>query len=275
MAMIKKEKIAYVEKLKKEADGYKLVALMPMEGLPDRLFQKVRNQLKPKAKVIVARKNLLLKIVDNEKFKPIHDKITGNIALILSNEDPFEIDAIIKSNRLKLGAKPNQVAPAAIEIGAGETAIPPGQAVTELKMAGIDVKIDKGKVVIAKSKTLVEKGQKINKAVAKALKTLDITPFEASAKLAVAVSGKLVFTSDVFDINAAWSTKNISIAFNQANALTLEAGYVTQYNVERLVKKAYIGAMGVGLKAKVYEPGIVDKLLAEAVSQALALNAKS
>ena len=55
----------------------------------------------------------------------------------------------------------------------------PGQTVTELKAAGIDVQIQKGKVVIAKDKVLVKKGETISPGVAKALHTLEVYPFSA------------------------------------------------------------------------------------------------
>ena len=55
----------------------------------------------------------------------------------------------------------------------------PGQTVTELKTAGIDVQIQKGKVVIAKDKMLVKKGEQMTPKVAKALHSSKYIPFNA------------------------------------------------------------------------------------------------
>ncbi len=38
-----------------------------------------------------------------------------------------------------------------------------------------------------------------------------------------------------------------------------------------LLKKGYIGALGLGLKAKVYSPATTEKMLAQAVANALSL----
>ena len=49
MAMLKTQKIELVKRLAKELKSHKTIAILPTEGLPDRLLQRVRNQLKGKA----------------------------------------------------------------------------------------------------------------------------------------------------------------------------------------------------------------------------------
>ena len=80
---------------------------------------------------------------------------------------------------LRLAAKPGQISPEDVSVTAGETGIQPGQTVTDLKTAGMDVQIQKGKVLIAKDKVLVAKGEQVTLKVAKALHILDILPFKA------------------------------------------------------------------------------------------------
>ncbi|MDE1761641.1 MAG: 50S ribosomal protein L10 [Candidatus Micrarchaeota archaeon] len=273
MVMLKAQKVAYAKKLKEEIKRYHTVGVLPLGALPDRLLQKVRNQIKPDTKLIIARKSLVLKAMEGDarldKLKPYIEK---NVAVVLTNKNPFELHRMIASNRLKLAAKPNQISPDDIPIESGETAIAPGQAVTDLKAAGIDVQIQKGKVVIAKSKVLVAKGAKITLQVAKALKMLDIKPFETGASLEALISNDLFITREVLNITPELVTMQVSEGFSVANALTTNIGYVTPYNVSTLVKRAYMSALGVGLAAKCYEPGIVEKLLAEAVLQAVSVS---
>ncbi len=271
--MLKQEKIEFVNKLKEEMGKYNTLAVLPTSSLPDKLFQKIRNSIKPNTKVVVARKSLLLRAVEGNKMaSQLSSYIDKNVVLLLSNEDPVELFRHVSSYKLKLAAKPNQIAPVDISIEAGETTIPPGQAVTDLKAAGIDVQIQKGKVVIAKSKVLVAKGAKISTAVSKALKMLEVMPFEASAKPAAIAWNGMLFTSDVLGITQESLISDIFGSFAKANALSFEIGYVTKYNVERFISNAYRSALALGVGAKVYEPGIVEKLLAEAMLQALVLN---
>lgn len=271
--MLKAQKVEYAKKLKAEIKKYKVVGVLPLGAIPDRLLQKVKNQVKPDTKLVIARKSLLLKAMEgDERLAKLTPMIEKNVALILTNKDPFELHRIISSNKLKLAAKPNQISPKNLDIEAGETTIPPGQAVTDLKAAGIDVQIQKGKVVIAKDKTLVAQGAKITLAVAKALTMLDIKPFEVSASIGAMVSEGLFITGDVLTITPEMVTTQIAQGFSVANSLTTQIGYVTQYNVGTLLKRGYLGALGVGMATKSYEPGIVEKLIATAVGQAIGVS---
>lgn len=270
--MLKVEKVAYAKKLKAEIKKYKVVGVLPLDAIPDRLLQKVRNQLKPDTKFIIARKSLVMKAMEGDErldnLKPFVDK---NVALLLTNKNAFEIHKVISSNKLQLSAKPNQISPEDINIESGETTIAPGQAVTDLKAAGIDVKIEKGKVVIAKNKVLVAKDAKITLAVAKALKMLDIKPFSVQAALQVAVDNGLFITKDVLNITPELVSMQVAQGFNVANMLTTNIGYVTQYNIDKLIKQGYLSALGLGLATKSYEPGIVEKLIADAVLSAIGI----
>lgn len=274
MMMSKAQKVEYVKRLQKEAKSYSTVGILPLESVPDTLVQRARNSLKPDVRFVMLRKTLAYRLFESDPgMSRLKEYATGNFAIILSNKDPSELNRMISSNRMKLIAKPNQTAPAEISIEAGDTSIAPGQAVTDMKAAGIDVKIEKGKVVISKAKVLVKKGEKISTAVSKALKMLDITPFEAGTRLKAALSGGLVFNEYALGIDGAFASSEIVSSFVQADALATSIGFVTRYNAAAFIRKAYLGALGLGLDAEIYEPGISDKLLARAVREAVSLNA--
>ncbi|MGC8889060.1 MAG: 50S ribosomal protein L10, partial [Candidatus Micrarchaeia archaeon] len=113
MPMLKKEKIDLVNKLKDEVKHYKTVGVMPVNAIPDRLLQKIRNTLRNDTKIVFARKNLILKVLESDPvISKLSQYVEGNNVLVLSNKDPVELYNQIKSNKLKLAAKPNQIAPA-------------------------------------------------------------------------------------------------------------------------------------------------------------------
>ncbi|MCL5239438.1 MAG: 50S ribosomal protein L10 [Candidatus Marsarchaeota archaeon] len=275
MAMVKSQKVEYVKKLQKEIASYKTAAIMPIDGVPDRLLQKVRNELKPDARMIIARKTLLSKAVGKEKLELLGKSMDKNFALVLSNKEPFELYKTIHSSKLRLGAKPNQIAPEDIRIEPGDTNIAPGQTVTELKSAGVDVQIQKGKVIISKGKVLVEKGKKITGAVANALKILDIKPFEIAPRLSVALFDNLSYSDAALGIDEEFVRGELLKDFAQAYAISLEAGIVTQYNANVFIMRAYRSAIALGLEAKVPEDEIVKMLMANAAAQAGELAGKT
>ncbi len=269
----KDQKIKFVEEQKKELKKYSTIGVLPVNGIPDRLVQASRNKMRQQVKFIIAKKSLLARILEGEaRTKPLAKELTGMSAIIMTNDDPFQVYKGFKANSIKLAAKPKQIAPADIEIQAGETSIQPGQAVTELKAAGIDVQIQKGKVVIAKDKTLVKKGTVITTAVSKALKTLDIMPFVASITPTVMLSGNLAFTREILEIDTEQVVGDMLKGFTYALTISLKARIVNMYTITTFIQEAYRDAMAVGIEAKIPEPGIIEKLMAAAAMQAASLN---
>ena len=269
----KDQKRKFVDDGIKAVKASKVVGVVPLAGIPDRLFQKSRNGMRGSIRFITGRKSLLAMVLEGDaRTKELAKELTGTSAIMLGNGNPFEIYSRFKEGSIKLAAKPKQAAPEDIRIEEGETSLQPGQAVTGLKSAGIDVKIDKGKVVISKSKVLVKKGELISLDVAKALHTLDILPFRAMLAPSVMLADGIAFRPDVLDINPERTSAEIAQAFGAALSLSLEAGIVNAYTISSMLTKAYRNAITLGIETKAYDSGIVEMLLESAAAHATALN---
>jgi large subunit ribosomal protein L10 len=266
------EKIKFVESSKKEIKNYKTVGIVTVSSVPDRLFQRVRNSIGSDGKFIIGRKKLMERVLEgDERTKPLIKELTATSVIILSNKDPFELYGIFKGNALKLSAKPKQMAPEDIIVRGGETSLQPGMAVTELKKAGIDVQIQKGKVVIAKDKVVVAKGAMISSAVASALHTLGIEPFTAVLEPKALIRDGLLFRLETLRITREGMLSDLSSAFAKSRAVALSLGIVTPYTVVELVTKAYRSAVALGTEAKIYDTGIIERLITKAAGEAHAL----
>ncbi len=271
--LTKAQKKEFVLETQKELGQYKTVGIIQLAGIPDRLLQSVKNKLKGRARLVLGRKTLLTKILEgSSNAKKLAEALDGTCAIILSNEDPFELFAGFKSNMIRLAAKPKQIATGDVSVQAGETSLQPGQAVTELKQAGIDVQIQKGKVVIGKDKVVVRKGEAIAPAMAKALHTLGIAPFTAAIEPFEMISQGLLFRREILSIDASRTSASLARSFNAAVTLCLECGITNQYTIRTLISKAFSSAVAVGVKAGVYDKGITERLLADAAARALSLN---
>jgi len=273
--LTRQQKIEFVNKASEKVKQYKTIGVVALSAVPDRLLQRVRNTLKGKGEFIIGRKNSLERVLNsNEATKPLVKELTGTSAIVLTNDDPFELYGIFKSNAIKLAAKPKQVASEDIIVNEGETTLQPGQAVTELKKAGIDVQIQKGKVVIAKSKVIVSKGGIISSAVASALHTLGITPFTAMLEPRAIISNGVLYRADVFKITKESTLNDIATAFARAHAAALAMNLATPYTIVEMITKAYLNSMVLGTEAKVYDTGIVSRLIERAVGEASVLGAR-
>jgi large subunit ribosomal protein L10 len=273
--LTKTQKVNFVEEHKKLLKTYKVIGIVQLRGIPDRLLQSTKNQLRAKTKFIIGRKTLLKKILDSsEQTKKLSDELTDTSAILLSNEDPFELYGKFKANTIRLAAKPGQISPDDVSVNAGETGIQPGQTVTDLKSAGIDVQIQKGKVVISKDKVVVKKGEVISGTLAKALHTLDILPFSATIEPSSLISDGMLFSRKVLGINRETTTTQLMVCFNNALGLCFKANIINAYTINNLLTKGYRNAMHLGVEAKVLDSGIIDILLANAATHAAAINSK-
>ncbi len=272
--MKKNQKAAFVKQASEELKRYSSIGVMRLSGKPDRMLQAARTRLRGEARILMGRKSLLQRILESdERSRPLVKELTGTSAIILSNTEPFELYRKFRSASIKLAAKPKQVAPEDINVPAGETGVAPGQAVTELKLAGIDVQIQKGKVVIAKDKVVAKKGTVISLQLAKALHTLNIAPFEAYLEPAVIYSSGLTFTKEVLHIDPARTTQKVMAGFRAALALSMELGLVNRYTVVPLLQKGYRNALFLGTEVNSYDTGVLEHVLAKAAAQAGALDA--
>ncbi|MGC8568127.1 MAG: 50S ribosomal protein L10 [Candidatus Micrarchaeia archaeon] len=263
--LMKQDKIKIVEKIGEDLKKYNTIALVPISNIPDSLLQSSRNKLRSKAKIIMARKSLLKRaLMQNEKTKKLAEMITEPSVLVLANENPMELNNMLKENSIKRWAKPGQTSEIDIKISAGETSIPPGQTVTELKNAGIDVQIQKGKVVIAKDKIVIEKGKQVTKDAAKILRILDIAPFRSAIAPYAVSDGRLVYTKEVLSINKEYVENSIRNIFGRAYLLSLGCEIINKYTIKPLLSKAYMNALSLGVERNIYDTGVIEKILERA-----------
>ncbi len=271
----KNQKIKFVEEHSKLFGKYKSVGIIQLNGIPDRLFQLSKNKLRADTYILVGRKSMLKRVLEsNSKASKLVEYLGNTSAIVFSNKDPFELNAQFRSNALKLAAKPNQIAPQDITINSGETSLQPGKSVTELKQAGIDTQIQKGKVVIAKDKT-IKKGEIITVGLSKALQTLNIKPFNVSVGPSVIFFENMVFSSKVLGITRDSTIHELNVAVQHVLAVSMAGNIVNALTINKLIAKAYNNAMYLGVECKIYDKGVVDKLIAIGSLQAAALeNAK-
>jgi len=264
-----KEKV--VAFLTEEIRKAKAIGIVDLRGVPDRQLQSMRKKLRGKARFIAAKSNLIKRALQAAgKAVELSEEIKGPTAVFLTDMDPFSFFKFVKKNRGKAAAKPGQVAPFDLIVPAGETSLPPGPVLTELKAAGIDARIAGGKVVIGKDSVVVKAGAKISPGAAKALQKLGIEPFEVGLRIPAIWDGVL-YREPVLDIDEGKFLADLAAASSAAFNLSVEICHPTRGNINALIIKAVRASRSLGLKAKVFEKDTVPLLLAQGVAEARAL----
>jgi large subunit ribosomal protein L10 len=267
-----KKKAGQVSGTLADMKKYKTVALLDLRKLPDALLQSLRKKVREGGgRVLVLKKPVISRVLAaNKKLAARVGECEKPVALILTNQSPYELNSFFKQHKKKRAAKLGDVAPVNIVVPEGETDLPPGPALSELKAGGLNVQIKGGKIVVAKESVVAKAGEKLTEPKVKALQTLGIRPFEIMANLIFGFDGEYVYARELLDIG---DTINADVAagLSQAVNLSLNAGYPTQQNINMLLGDAVRQAMNVSLNANVYSSSSIERLLASAMRQGTAL----
>ena len=201
----------------------------------------------------------------------LNDHAEGQSALIFTNENPFKLFKLLEKTKTKMAAKPGETAPEDIVIPKGPTSFKPGPIVGELQQVGIPAAIEGGKVKIRETKTVVKKGEVINKKVADALVKLGVKPMDVGLILQAAYYRNTVFTPDLLAIDEEAYANNIVLAAQQAFNLSVNAAIPTRLTVSAIIGRAVREARNVGVEASIYEKDIVDLIIGRAQREMLAV----
>lgn len=228
-----KEKIKRVEEIKHELKNYPTVALIDLKILPDALFQSVRKMIREGGgKVFVAKKAIMQRVFDTKAdLKKNEAELSRPVALILTTLSPYNLNKFFRDNKKKRAAKVGEIAPFDIIVPEGETDLPPGPALSELKTAGLNVQIKAGKIIIAKESVVSRKGEAITDPKVKALQKLNVMPFEVAVNLIFAYDGQYTYGRDLLD----FETTQIVDAFLQARNISLNGSIYSKSSIELLL----------------------------------------
>ena len=174
------EKIEAVKKIASRIKEGKCIMILSIKGISSAQLQKVKKELRGKAIIEVAKKSILIRAVDETgipELMKIKDNIQEDMALLVSNDNAFEISAWLNDNKTPSLAREGQVSDVEIQIDEGPTELVPGPVISELGALGLQIMVEDGKITIRKPKVVVKKGDKVTNGAASILQKLGIKPF--------------------------------------------------------------------------------------------------
>ncbi len=272
MAQAAQYKKDIVKKIRDLSSQNPIIGAVNVEGLPAPQFQKIREQLRGKVTVFMAKKRfikLALDEIEKEKggIKGLEGHIKGMPALIFTSENPFSLFNNLKKNKSSAPAKGGQVAPKDIVVPAGPTGFSPGPVIGELGSLGIKTSVQNGKIAIIKDTVVCKEGAVISDKLAGILTRLGIQPMEIGLTVTAIYENGAIFTKDVLDIDEERFMSDLQNAARWAVNLSVEAGFPTKDTIEIMLIKASREAKAIGVEANIFADDIMPLLLAKANSQ--------
>jgi large subunit ribosomal protein L10 len=269
------KKVEQVQKLTLWMNGSPVVGVVDIRHLPDRLLQAARKSLRGKADFVVMKNSVIRRAMAAANMASMVEKLDFPTAVVMTKSmSPYGLFKFFKDSRAKVAAKPGQIAPFDIIVHEGDTDLPPGPALSELKGAGINAQIKAGKIIIAKDSVVAKAGTKISGNVCKALQKLNVLPFEAGLKMAYAYEGGMMYPADVLDIDEKVLYSDMATCLAQALNVSINASYPTSQNAELILASAISQARNLAINGSVPSPVSVEALLTGAVGLGEALSSK-
>ena len=274
VAAAKKEQVQRISRL---IQGYSIIAVARISGIPGPQLQKIRQKMRGKAEIVVSKNNLfLLALGDMDKTKPglkgLGATIKSQTALVATNLNPFLLFKEMEATKMPSPARGGETAPEDISIIEGETSFKPGPIVGELQKAGIPAGIEGGKVMIKKDKLLVKKGDTIPRELAPMLTKLEIFPIVVGLDLQAAWEAGTVYPAKLLAIDEVKIMSDMGMAAAHAFNLAMFSAYPTAFTIGPLIRKARLEAMGLALEASIPTKDTIGLLIGKAHAQARALS---
>ncbi|MHA1722661.1 MAG: 50S ribosomal protein L10 [Candidatus Baldrarchaeia archaeon] len=276
---VPEHKVKIVNELVELIKKYKVIALTKMEGIGALQVQRLRNMLRGRVLIKMA-KNTLMKIALNKakKFKPgiekLADHVIGSCAFVFTNENPVKINLFLGKNKAKAPAKAGQLAQNDIIVPEGNTGLPPGPVISELNEVGIPTRVQSGSVWVAKDTVVCKKGEKISRKLALVLSRLGIEPMEVGLSLHAAYDDGIIFTEEELTIHPEEIKQQIQTAHIEALNLSINAYIPTPDTIPILLQKAHNEAFNLSINAYIPTKETLPYILSKAHAEATTLASK-
>ncbi len=275
--MLKAEKPKEVQKIREIIEKNRVVALLNMHKLPGKQLQEMREKLRGKATIKMTRKTLIKKVLENARngeTKVLVDKIEGEPALIISNENPFELYSFIKKNKSAAPAKANDIANADIIISKGGTNLPPGPAISQLQSVGLKTTVKNGKIEILKDKVIAKAGETITGNMANVFAMLKMEPMEIGLDMVAAWEDGTVYKREILDVDEKEYENMVRDCIQKAINLSVYSSYLTDITATLAISKASAEARSLAISAGLLTEDTIGLILAKANAEADALQTK-
>ena len=193
-------------------------------------------------------------------------------AIVHTNSmNAFQLYSELEKTKQGRAAKEGEVSPIDIVVEAGPTEFGPGPIVGEFNAVGIPAKIDKGKVAIQKTTTVVNKGVPISADLGIMLSKLDINPIEIGIILTGAIEDGFLFEADSLELDTDGIRSDIITATSGAFNLACNIRWFSSQTMPTLLAKASGEATSVAVEAGITNDVTIPLFITRANARALAL----
>jgi len=274
---IPSEKYETVHETVELINQYEIIAAADLNKVSSAMLQDMRKQLRGRHKFKVI-KNTLMRISMEEAGKEgtqeFIDTVSGPNVFLFTNGNPFKIAMELDANKVKVFAKPGDIAMNDIVMSAGNTGLSPGPLIGKFGVLGVRTRIESGNIWVAQDTTVCKKGEAISEDLADLLQRMNVRAAEMGLSIkAVYEKGDVLLGENlVLDLDE-YRTQ-LEQAVGGAFKVAVEAAYVTPETLPSIIAKAVQQARSVAVEAEWPTAQTIELLIAKADAQAKGLASK-
>ena len=269
----KKDRVGELTEILQE-DG--VIGIVDTSGVPAIAMLGMRAELRTMMSLTMAKKTLFRLAwknagLEEQSLETMMENAAQPVLVHSSNLSPFQLFNELEKTRTGRSAKAGDIAPQDIVVEAGETDFAPGPIVGELSAVGIPAKIDKGKVLIQKTVTVVNQGELIPGDLGLMLDKLGIKPIEIGIILCGAMQDGILMPPEDLDLDLDGFRNNIAQAVSASFNVACNVRWFTPETMPTLLSKAKSEALSVAVEAGITNSETMPLFISRANSRAMAL----
>ncbi len=272
--MASEKKIKSAQEIENLLRQHSTIGLLNMHGMPARQLREIRIAIRDKAKIKVAKANIIRIAMKNagKGVEKLETLIAGEVAMLFSNEDPVKLYRLIESNKSPAKGKPGDITEIDIIIPAGPTQFAAGPIISEFQKAKIKTNVEGGKISVKEDTMIAKKGDKLTKELCDFISKFGIEPVNIMLNVVTMWENGMVFSKDVLSVPLEKYLNDLMTSHMNAVNLSVSIGYANKESVKIMIRKARDGAKALGVKANILEKETVGGILGKAKAQADAIN---
>jgi large subunit ribosomal protein L10 len=274
---ISQEKRETVQETVELLAEYDVIAAADLYKVSSRMLQDMRNMLRDQLKFKVV-KNTLMTISMEEAAKEnkdeFMDQIPGPNVFLFTNGNPFKVAMVLEQNKVKVFAKPGDVAMKDIVIQEGNTGLSPGPMIGKFGALGVRTRIEAGNIWVTQDTTVAKKGEEINDDLADLLQRMGMREAEMGLKIKAVYEKGDILPGDMLLLDMGEYRSRIERALSNAFQVAIQASYATPQTISSILAKALQEARAVAMESGWVTKDNVEMLIARAGGQARSLAKK-
>ncbi len=268
-----KRKVKMLNELIDLLKNNRYILVFDLHGVPARILHEYRYRLRRVGASMKVAKNTLLFLAMQKAYGEVPEEVAGvlrgEIGLIFTNRNPFEVYKYIELNKVRRDARPGDLAEFDIVVPAGPTNLGPGPILSRFGKLRIPTRVQDGKIWIVKDSVVVKAGQQVSPEAAEILRAVGIQPmFEGLRIMWLIVDGKRVVPGSELELDPVKYRSSLEEAARHAVNLAVNSALPVPETLSMALSMAHMRAINLAVNANIVTPETAKFVLVKAVSMA-------